>query len=93
MNGQWWLTSSLSDIKASVEALFSVTEAYGRIKSPIISYWYNMKGRIDYCTLHANISFAKRLLKAFIRRAIVMDEKFSIWSEMSTFIEHCDKLE
>lgn len=93
MNNQWWLASSLRDIKAELEALFSGTEAYGRIKPPVIAYWYNMKGRIHYCALHANISFTKGLLKAFIRRAIVMDEKFSIWSEISTFREHWDKLE
>lgn len=52
-----------------------------------------MPGRLHYCSLHANISFAKALVKAFLHRAILNDQEDDQWKGIAKFSSLWEALE
>lgn len=68
--GNWWELGASRNIIQEIQGLFNGVPHACRIKPPIIKKWINSR-RIHYCSLHANISFGRGLVKAFINRAIM----------------------
>ncbi len=89
VNGEWWKCGPPRDVDAEVNMIESGQETYGRTCRPIIEYWYKMGGRIHYCGLHVNISFARGLVKLLTKRCFEQQEAIDAHREKNMLLTEC----
>ncbi len=64
----WWKCGRLRNFIAEIRGIRENSPHSCRVNIPIIKSW--MQHRIHFCSLHANISVDRGLVKAFVNRAV-----------------------
>lgn len=67
--GEWWMVGAPRNLTAERDGLIQKQYVANRVFTPIIHQWLST-GRIHYCSLHANLSLAKAMIRAFVNRAV-----------------------